>query len=81
MSEMAWFITTGIVVSAFALPIVLARVPGGGGGGSGNSSDEMKNPELLPIDGTACGLVTLANAVMFVTILGFFVIFGKDEDW
>uniref|UniRef100_A0A3B3BT61 Leptin receptor gene-related protein n=1 Tax=Oryzias melastigma TaxID=30732 RepID=A0A3B3BT61_ORYME len=59
--ELAYFITTGIVVSAFGLPIILAR----------------KNT----IQWGACGLVMTGNAVIFLTILGFFVVFGGGDDF
>ncbi|CAL8343841.1 unnamed protein product [Merluccius merluccius] len=59
--ELAYFFTTGIVVSAFGLPIVLARVN--------------------VIQWGACGLVMAGNSVIFLTILGFFVVFGGGDDF
>ncbi|KAK6310362.1 leptin receptor gene-related protein [Coregonus clupeaformis] len=59
--ELAYFFTTGIVVSAFGLPIILARV--------------------ALIQWGACGLVMASNAVIFFTILGFFLVFGGGDDF
>ncbi|KAM4605466.1 leptin receptor gene-related protein [Polymixia lowei] len=59
--ELAYFFTTGIVVSAFGLPIVLARKG--------------------VIFWGACGLVMAGNTVIFLTILGFFVVFGGGDDF
>ncbi|KAL7879464.1 hypothetical protein SRHO_G00017180 [Serrasalmus rhombeus] len=59
--ELALFLTTGIVISAFGLPIVLAR------------------KEVIYWG--ACGLVMAGNAVIFLTILGFFLIFGGGDDF
>ncbi|KAM6455997.1 leptin receptor gene-related protein [Python bivittatus] len=59
--ELAYFFTTGIVVSAFGLPIILARVE--------------------VIKWGACGLVLAGNAVIFLTVLGFFVLFGGGDDF
>ncbi|KAG7259132.1 hypothetical protein CRUP_016699 [Coryphaenoides rupestris] len=59
--ELAYFFTTGIVVSAFGLPIILART------------------EL--IQWGACGLVMAGNSVIFLTILGFFLVFGRGDDF
>ncbi|KFZ54714.1 Leptin receptor gene-related protein, partial [Podiceps cristatus] len=59
--ELAYFFTTGIVVSAFGFPIILARVEA--------------------IKWGACGLVLAGNAVIFLTILGFFLVFGRGDDF
>ncbi|XP_068089687.1 leptin receptor overlapping transcript-like 1 isoform X1 [Hyperolius riggenbachi] len=59
--ELAIFLTTGIVVSAFGLPIVLARAH--------------------VILWGACALVLTGNAVIFSTILGFFLVFGNNDDF
>ncbi|XP_055498038.1 leptin receptor gene-related protein [Leucoraja erinacea] len=59
--ELAYFFTTGIVVSAFGLPVILARVS--------------------VIQWGACGLVLAGNAVIFFTILGFFLVFGRGDDF
>lgn len=59
--ELAYFFTTGIVVSSFGLPIVLAR--------------------KAIIEWGACGLVMAGNTVIFLTILGFFVVFGSGDDF
>ncbi|XP_036452633.1 leptin receptor gene-related protein-like [Colossoma macropomum] len=59
--ELALFLTTGIVISAFGLPIILAR--------------------KQVIYWGACGLVMAGNAVIFLTILGFFLIFGGGDDF
>uniref|UniRef100_A0A8C5M237 Leptin receptor overlapping transcript-like 1 n=1 Tax=Leptobrachium leishanense TaxID=445787 RepID=A0A8C5M237_9ANUR len=59
--ELAIFLTTGIVVSAFGLPIVLARAD--------------------KIAWGACALVLTGNAVIFSTILGFFLVFGSNDDF
>ena len=34
---------------------------------------------LFQISGGACGLVLTANAIMFLTILGFFIAFDGDD--
>uniref|UniRef100_A0A8C5Q2Q5 Leptin receptor gene-related protein n=1 Tax=Leptobrachium leishanense TaxID=445787 RepID=A0A8C5Q2Q5_9ANUR len=59
--ELAYFFTTGIVVSAFGFPIILARVE--------------------VIKWGACGLVLAGNTVIFLTILGFFIVFGRGDDF
>ncbi|KAL0966809.1 hypothetical protein UPYG_G00300410 [Umbra pygmaea] len=59
--ELAYFFTTGIVVSAFGLPIIMART------------------DL--IQWGACGLVMASNAVIFLTVLGFFLVFGRGDDF
>ncbi|KAM4641665.1 leptin receptor gene-related protein [Discoglossus pictus] len=59
--EIAFFFTTGIVVSAFGLPTVLAHIG--------------------VIKWGACGLVLAGNAVIFLTILGFFIVFGRGDDF
>ncbi|XP_029473982.1 leptin receptor gene-related protein [Rhinatrema bivittatum] len=59
--ELAYFFTTGIVVSAFGFPLVLAHVS--------------------VIKWGACGLVLAGNAVIFLTILGFFLVFGRGDDF
>jgi len=74
--ELAWFLTTGIVVSAFALPIVLTRAPSKTPLHP-NSTDPVEFEKI--ISGGACGLVVTANAVIFLTIFGFFLAFDNDD--
>merc|ERR1712244_86479 len=69
--ELAYFVTTGIVISAFALPIVLSRAPV-------TVTPTTPPPATVTttvITGGACGFVLTANAIMFLTILGFFIAF------
>nr|XP_033771612.1 leptin receptor overlapping transcript-like 1 isoform X2 [Geotrypetes seraphini] len=59
--ELAIFLTTGIVVSAFGLPIVFVRAG------------------LIAVG--ACALVLTGNVVIFATILGFFLVFGNNDEF
>ncbi|XP_057196945.1 leptin receptor overlapping transcript-like 1 [Triplophysa rosa] len=59
--ELAIFLTTGIVVSAFGLPIIFARAN--------------------VIAWGACALVLTGNIVIFATIMGFFLVFGSNDDF
>ncbi|XP_059484520.1 leptin receptor gene-related protein [Neocloeon triangulifer] len=61
--ESSIFITMGFVVSAFALPIVLARSPDG-------------DPT---IQWGACYLVLAGNVVVYLTMLGFFITFDNED--
>jgi len=63
VQEIAFFVTTFLILSSFALPIVLARAP----------------PSAPTIKWGACGLTISANIVVFLTILGFFLAFDNDD--
>ena len=60
--EFAIFITTGFVVSSFALPIVLARSP-------------VNDPV---IQWGACYLTLSGNIIMYLTLVGLFATFDQD---
>nr|CAH0110296.1 unnamed protein product [Daphnia galeata]SVE76772.1 EOG090X0J87 [Daphnia longispina] len=61
--EIALFITAILVVSAFGLPIILARAP-------------QATPVIM---WGSAGLVITANIIVFLTILGFFFAFDNDD--
>jgi len=61
--DVAWFLTAVIVVSAFALPIVLCKSP-------------ADAPVIQP---GACGLVLAGNVVTFATIFGFVYMADRDD--
>jgi len=61
--ELAVFLTMGIVISAFGLPIVLARSP----------------PDHPTIDFAAMWYVLGGNIIVFLTIVGFFITFGNED--
>eukprot|EP00095_Tigriopus_kingsejongensis_P005083 maker-scaffold159_size295958-snap-gene-1.24 protein:Tk05083 transcript:maker-scaffold159_size295958-snap-gene-1.24-mRNA-1 annotation:"leptin receptor protein" len=66
LKEFCYFITTGIVLSAFALPIVLARAP-----------TAEANERVIATG--ACLLVLSGNIVMFATIFGLFMAFDNED--
>ncbi|XP_058796363.1 leptin receptor gene-related protein [Phymastichus coffea] len=62
-TELAIFITMGLVVSSFALPIVLARSP--------------EDPPAIKWG--ACYLTLAGNVVVYLTIIGFFIAFDHED--
>jgi len=61
--ELAIFLTMGIIISAFGLPIVLARSP-------------VLVPTITT---AAMWYVIAGNVVVFLTIVGFFMTFGNED--
>ena len=82
VKDLAGFLTAGIVVSAFALPIVMSRAPVVTK--AADLSDVAIStivPPAYVISGGACFLVMLSNTIIFLTIYGFFKIFDDDNDF
>ena len=86
VKDLAGFLTAGIVVSAFALPIVMSRAPVVTT--AADLSDIATATNVPPavstayvISGGACFLVMLSNTIIFLTIYGFFKIFDDDNDF
>lgn len=79
--ELALFITTGIVISAFGLPLVLAR---SGGPVVSPISFSLTVVNTLTIyqqiHWGSCLLTLAGNVVVFLTILGFFLAFDNEDD-
>jgi len=63
LEELCHFLTAGIVLSAFALPIILARAPSAA-------------PTIEP---GAAGLVVTGNIIIFTTIFGFFFLNNRED--
>ncbi|KAF5293003.1 hypothetical protein FQA39_LY13772 [Lamprigera yunnana] len=61
--DIAIFITMGVLISSFALPILLARAPVGG----------------PTIAWGACYLTLAGNVVVYLTLLGFFLTFDQED--
>nr|CAG4648398.1 EOG090X0J87 [Moina brachiata]SVE93380.1 EOG090X0J87 [Moina brachiata] len=61
--EMAVFITSIMVISAFGLPVILARAP-------------LAAPVIA---WGAAWLSITANVIIFLTIMGFFMAFDNDD--
>lgn len=61
--EFCLFMTAGIVISAYGLPVVLAHTP----------------LHASVISWGACALVMAGNTVVFLTILGYFYVFNNDD--
>merc|ERR1712183_784926 len=80
--ELAYFITTGIVISR--APVEVAPTPPTS---TATPDSNAITTTLAPnttttttvITGGACGFVLTANAIMFLTILGFFITFDGDD--
>merc|ERR1712088_266242 len=68
LKEVCAFFTTGLVLSAFALPVVLAR------------ATTLVNDQPVPVIlWGSCALAFMSNIVMFLTILGFFMAFDNED--
>lgn len=64
--DLAIFITMGVVVSSFALPIVMTRAP--------------LDAPLIGLG--SCYLTLAANIIMYATYIGFFItLYSEDSDY
>ena len=92
--DLSDFFTAGIVICAFALPIVMSRAPVAITQSPStimSSADGLENitstsaPDKITTDhlisGGACFLTLLSNTVIFVTIFQFFKLFDDDDDF
>ncbi|XP_022658171.1 leptin receptor gene-related protein-like isoform X2 [Varroa destructor] len=64
--EVALFLTALVVISAFALPVTLARSRSAEG--------------AVLVQWPACGLTLFANVIVYGTIFGFFISFGSSDN-
>lgn len=77
--ELAVFLTMGLIVSCFALPIVLTRTGTVSYPENFTKKRSVFHLYVFQIKAGACYLTLCGNVVVYITLLGYFLLFDADD--